>query len=90
MKSIVPTLVTGDDYIDNVTWCHPSVTMTTRGQLSTSRDHFPHRPSPPVENLKICFEILKKNGFYLPHMEYEGSIGLVLRKMKKKLLILIF
>jgi hypothetical protein len=22
--------------------------------------------------------------FYLPHMEYEGSIGLVSRKMKKK------
>jgi hypothetical protein len=26
-----------------------------------------------------------KGGFYLPHMEYEGSIGLVSRKMKKKI-----
>jgi hypothetical protein len=27
-KSIVTTLTTGDDYIDNITWCHPGVTMT--------------------------------------------------------------
>jgi hypothetical protein len=26
--------------------------------------------------------------FYLPHMEYEGSIGFVMRKMKKILLLI--
>jgi hypothetical protein len=28
--------------------------------------------------------------FYLPHMEYEGSVGFVSRKMKKKIADLIF
>jgi hypothetical protein len=29
-------------------------------------------------------KMLKSSVFYLPHMEYEGSIGFVMRKMKKK------
>jgi hypothetical protein len=32
----------------------------------------------------IAYGCLTLIHFYLPHMEYEGSIGLVTRKMKKK------
>jgi hypothetical protein len=39
MKSIVTTLTTGDDYIDNEIWW-----LTTRGKLSKS-----HCPSPPLK-----------------------------------------
>jgi hypothetical protein len=31
------------------------------------------------------FSVHLKNSFYLPLMEYEASIGLVSRKMKKKI-----
>jgi hypothetical protein len=36
-------------------------------------------------NVVIIFETLLLVRFYLPHMEYEGSIGLVTGKMKKKI-----
>jgi hypothetical protein len=67
MKSTVTTSIMGDDYFDNVTWCHPSVTMTTqthpRSVGHITRPFQPYRPSTPMKILRICFEILKKNGW---------------------------
>jgi hypothetical protein len=50
--------------------------------------HLGPKPSIRIDTVahfkKFCFVWLSnKNFFYLPHMEYEGSIGFVMRKMKK-------